>query len=152
MTTLTSTHCGVHQLIADVTLMCENNILMMRTRSGVVSEDHDGWYLPDDYVGDLEHPDSAARRILEEQTNVSVDSVRLSHFDSFVAGDGTWNLAFHYTAHVEAVEDVGTDDSLEFHWFNMADMPEPSEVSNFGRPLAVINRTAKSATEQLIKL
>jgi ADP-ribose pyrophosphatase YjhB (NUDIX family) len=116
-----------------------------------ISEGHDGWFLPDDYVGDLEHPDVAARRILEEQTNVYPDSVRLSHIDSFVAGDGTWNLAFHYTAHVEAVDDVRTDDSQEFHWFSMVDLPEPSEVANFGRPLAVVKRVANSAIEQLIK-
>jgi ADP-ribose pyrophosphatase YjhB (NUDIX family) len=123
MTTLNSTHCGVHQLIADVTLMCENNILMMRTRSGARSEGHDGWFLPDDDVGDLEHPDIAARRILEEQTNVSPDSVRLSHIDSLVAGDGTWNLSFHCLAQVGAIDDVETEDSQEFHCSTWPIMP-----------------------------
>ena len=68
----------------------------------------------------------------------------------YIAGDGTWNLAFHYLAQVEVADDVETDESQESHWFNMADLPEPSDVANFGRPLTVIDRVAKSATKQLV--
>ena len=148
MTTLTSTHCGVHQLVADVTLLNENRVLMIRTNNGPPPEGHDGWYLPDDYVGDLEHPDDAAHRILEEQADTSSEYVKLSHIDSYVAGDGAWNLAFHYIAHVSIVGEIDSDDTQEIRWFDLGALPESSEVANFGQPLAVIARAAISATDQ----
>ena len=148
MATLTSTHCGVHQLVADVTLLHENRVLMIRTNSGPPPEGHDGWYLPDDYVGDLEHPDDAARRILEEQADTSPEYVKLSHIDSYVADDGAWNLAFHYVAHVSAAGDIESEDAQEICWFELGALPESSEVANLGRPLAVVARAVNSATGQ----
>src|SRR5436305_12628196 len=63
-----------------------------------------GWFLPDDYLGHLEHPDEAAKRIATTQAGLASVVPKLSHIESF--GDGAWHLIFHYRADFKAAPHV----------------------------------------------
>lgn len=56
--------CGLHKLVADVALLAEGHVLMVRYRDTSKYDNQSGWFLPDDFLAHLEHPDDAAKRIV----------------------------------------------------------------------------------------
>lgn len=78
--------CGVHKLVADVALLAEGHVLMVRYRDTSRYDGQPGWFLPDDYLIYLEHPDDAAKRIAQDQAGFALDQVLLDHIESFGNG------------------------------------------------------------------
>lgn len=59
--------CGVHRLVADVCVLAGERVLLVRYKDVRRYDNQRGWFLPDDYLAHLEHPEDAAMRILQEQ-------------------------------------------------------------------------------------
>ena len=131
--------CTVHKLVADVTLVAEGRVLFVRYRDPSRYDGQKGWFLPDDFLAHLEHPDDAARRIVTEQTGIAELEPRLAEIESF--DGGAWHLVFHYLAEVDSavpVEAVGNVGEAE--WFPLEALPPAAEVAHHGWGLETLGR------------
>jgi ADP-ribose pyrophosphatase YjhB (NUDIX family) len=128
--------CRVHKLIADVAVLSGDRVLLVRYRDVSSYDGQHGWFMPDDALQHLEHPDTAAARILRTQLGLAVD-VRLSHVESF--GDGSWHLVFHYRADLEPSAAVTPGENVaEAEWFGLDALPDRSEMAHEGWGLDVL--------------
>lgn len=133
-----SPECRAHRLIADVTLVAGGEVLLVRYRDVRRYDGQHGWFLPDDALQALEHPDEGARRILRDQVGIDVP-VTLDHIESF--GNGVWHLVFHYRA--EAAEQVPVragENVADARWFDRASLPASNEMAHEGWGLDVLDR------------
>jgi ADP-ribose pyrophosphatase YjhB (NUDIX family) len=127
------TECAVHSLIADCAVLAGGRTLLVRYADANRYDHQAGWFVPDDEVRYLEHPEAAARRILLEQVGIEAPSVHLSHIESFRGNNRTWHLAFHYVADLghEPVAKPSPDVATT-RWFPLDDLPPASEVAHHG--------------------
>jgi ADP-ribose pyrophosphatase YjhB (NUDIX family) len=130
--------CSVHKLVADVAVFAGNQVLLVRYRDTSAYDGQRGWFLPDDYLEHLEHPDAAAARILSEQAGLAEPpDVRLSHIESF--NGAAWHLVFHYAANViepSPVEAAGN--VLAAEWFGLDSLPPKDDVAHHGWAIDVL--------------
>ena len=87
---------GRIKLVADVALYRGDSILLVRYRDVKKYDGQTGWFLPDDYLRRLEHPEDAGLRILREQVSVDVPSLDIGFIESFESKHA-WHLVFHLT-------------------------------------------------------
>ena len=131
--------CGVHKLVADVALVAADEVLFVRYRDTSRYDRQAGWFLPDDLLDHLEHPDEGVRRIVREQTGLAADDLRLAEIESF--GDGAWHLVFHYVAVLDEPAPVDPRGNVaEATWFPLDELPPASEVAHHGWGLEVLGR------------
>jgi ADP-ribose pyrophosphatase YjhB (NUDIX family) len=131
--------CTVHKLVADVALFANGQVALVRYRDATVYDRQTGWFLPDDYLDYLEHPDTAARRIVAEQLGLADMAVNLDHIESFKGNDATWHLIFHYTATLDSIPTAVQSDKLaQLQWFPLDTLPERGDVAHHGWALDVI--------------
>lgn len=131
--------CTVHKLVADVALLAEDRVLFVRYRDTTGYDGQAGWFLPDDYLAHLEHPDDAARRIVSEQTGIASAEPRLAEIESF--DGGAWHLVFHYVVAIgEASPIEATGNVADAKWFSLDALPPESEVAHHGWGLATLRR------------
>jgi len=116
------TNCTLHTLIADVCLIHDGKVLLVKYTDTNKYDHQSGWFLPDDALHHLEHPQDAARRILKEQLGLSVHDLKLNHIESFKGNDGSWHLAFHYRVVLTAKPGLEpSSDISEAEWFSVPD-------------------------------
>jgi ADP-ribose pyrophosphatase YjhB (NUDIX family) len=131
--------CAVHKLVTDVALVAEQRVLFVRYRDTAGYDGQRGWFLPDDYLAHLEHPDDAARRIVREQAAGLSAEPRLAEIESF--GGGAWHLVFHYVAAVESASPVeATGNIAAAEWFPLDALPPAEEVAHHGWGLETLGR------------
>jgi ADP-ribose pyrophosphatase YjhB (NUDIX family) len=131
--------CGLHRLVADVCLVAGGNVLLTRYKNVKRYDGQAGWFLPDDLIRHMEHPDDAARRILSEQLEIAVPTLTLNHIESF--GNGRWHLVFHYRADLDSpVELRPSLEVTDASWFQLNQLPEASDVAHGGWALELIAR------------
>lgn len=129
--------CRVHRLVTDVALLAAGQVLLVRYRDTRIYDGQAGWFLPDDYLKSLEHPDAAAARILDEQAGLRVPVARLHHIESF--GNGAWHLIFHYAAEIPAPLTVAPGrNTAEAKWFSLTALPARAEMAHDGWGLDVL--------------
>jgi len=127
------------KLVADVAVVAGDHVLFVRYRDTSKYDGESGWFLPDDFLVRLEHPDDAARRIVREQAGFETDDVRLAEIESF-DGDA-WHLVFHYVAARNAPVEVSADRNVaEVRWFPLDELPDPAETAHHGWALEVLGR------------
>jgi ADP-ribose pyrophosphatase YjhB (NUDIX family) len=127
------------KLVADVAIVAEGEVLLVRYANTSKYDGQTGWFLPDDFLARGEHPDDAARRIVRDQTGLDVPELRLGEIESFE--NGGWHLVFHYVgglAEPSPVAVVGNVAAAQ--WFELDALPPPSEVGHGGWCLEVIGR------------
>ena len=123
--------CG-HKLVADVALVAEDQVLLVKYRDTRKYDGQTGWFLPDDYLRRLEHPGEAAKRIVKEQTGLEASNLSLSFIESF-EGNGAWHLIFHYrseTARAAPVAPVGNVGAAQ--WFPVDRLPPREDLAHGG--------------------
>jgi ADP-ribose pyrophosphatase YjhB (NUDIX family) len=122
--------CRVHRLVADVAVVAGESVLLVKYRDVGRYDGQRGWFLPDDFLNHLEHPDAAAARILSEQVGVSA-KVGLDHVESF--GDGAWHLIFHYRASLAKPAPIAAGNNVAAaEWFSLDALPPDSEMAHEG--------------------
>jgi ADP-ribose pyrophosphatase YjhB (NUDIX family) len=139
--------CTLHKLIADVAVFAGDNVALVRYASGY--DGQRGWFLPDDELKYLEHPDTAAQRILSEQLGLTGHPARLDHIESFRGNDRSWHLTFHYAVELEAPGTFSpTGNIARVDWFPLNALPERGDVAHHGWALKVISTiVSKSVPE-----
>jgi ADP-ribose pyrophosphatase YjhB (NUDIX family) len=107
--------------------------------------DHQGgWFLPDDSVRHLEHPDKAAQRIALEQVGLKLSRPRRHHVESFTGNDGSWHIPFHYVARLDRIPSLKpSKDLASAEWIALDSLPEIKDVAHHGWALATLRRTLK---------
>jgi ADP-ribose pyrophosphatase YjhB (NUDIX family) len=127
------------KLVADVAVVIADEVLLVRYRDVSKYDGEAGWFLPDDFLLRLEHPDDAARRILREQTGVEPAELRLGEIESF--DGGAWHLVFHYVAGLaEPVEVRPGDNVAAAEWFPIESLPDGAELAHHGWARDVLGR------------
>jgi ADP-ribose pyrophosphatase YjhB (NUDIX family) len=144
---LGATECGIHSIIADCSVLTGDRTLLVRYADANRYDHQDGWFVPDDEVRHLEHPERSARRILQEQIGVEAPSVRFSHLESFRGNNRTWHLVFHYVAEfAEPPVIAPSQDVAAAEWFPLHRLPPRSEVAHHGWALQILATIASSRT------
>ena len=139
--------CKVHTLIADVILLAGGEVLLVKYKEVNKYDHQSGWFLPDDALHHLEHPQDTARRILKEQLGLlSHLDLHLSFIESYKGNDGSWHLAFHYKAELDHKPEITPSDQLQSaQWFALDQLPDRSEVAHHGWARTVIKAALKHA-------
>jgi ADP-ribose pyrophosphatase YjhB (NUDIX family) len=131
--------CAVHKLVADVTLLAEGQVLFVRYRDTAKYDGQTGWFLPDDFLAHLEHPDTAAERIVREQSGIEAPDLRLAEIESF--NGHAWHLVFHYVAQLDESQPVEIEGNVAAaQWFPLDALPPASEVGHHGWGLDTLGR------------
>jgi ADP-ribose pyrophosphatase YjhB (NUDIX family) len=127
------------KLVADVAVVAGDHVLLVRYRDTARYDGEAGWFLPDDYLARLEHPDETARRILREQAGIDApDELRLAEIETF-NGDA-WHMVFHYLAPIAEPVPAGGANVADARWFPLGDLPDPGETAHHGWALDVLGR------------
>ena len=134
------TGCSIHKLVADVMVLAQGRVLMVRYRDVSKYDGQRGWFLPDDNLAMGEHPGEAAKRILREQAGTQFDAPQLSFIESFGGEDGeAWHLIFHYKVQLPQASEVSSSGNVaEARWFSLEGLPPRDEVAHHGWALDVI--------------
>jgi ADP-ribose pyrophosphatase YjhB (NUDIX family) len=133
--------CRVHRLVADVALLAEGSVALVRHLDTRRYDGQTGWFLPDDYLAHLEHPVDAAARVVQEQVGVSVQGVELGQIESF--GDGAWHLAFHYVARLDRRPELRPGRNVrDAAWFPFDALPPHEVVAHHGWALDILKEVA----------
>ena len=131
--------CRIHKLVADVAVVAEGQVLMVRYRDTKRYDGQRGWFLPDDHLRHLEPPDEAAGRIVREQARIGPPAPRLEFVESF--GNGAWHLAFHYRADLDAIPRTTPGSNVKkLAWFPLTGPPPAEETAHGGWALEVLTR------------
>ena len=128
--------CTVHKLVADLALFSGRKVLLVKYRDVARYDGQRGWFLPDDFLAHMEHPEDAAKRIAREQTGLGLDDVRLSHIESF--GNAAWHLIFHYRADVPTPTIKPGPSVAAIEWFDRTKLPARPDVAHGGWAIDVL--------------
>ena len=141
--------CNVHKLIADVALLSDDRIALVRFARSSSYDGQTGWFLPDDELAFLEHPEDVATRILREQLGIPDLQPRLDHIESFRGNDRSWHLVFHFVADITDPSIVKVGEGIgALEWFTLGRLPERADVAHHGWALDVIDKiVANRGTE-----
>jgi ADP-ribose pyrophosphatase YjhB (NUDIX family) len=138
--------CDQHSLIADVALLAEGKVLLVRYKDANKYDHQKGWFLPDDALQHLEHPDEGTRRILKEQLNFDASKPALHYIESFKGNDKNWHLVFHYKGELPKIPALLPSADVEkSEWFDLKNLPPPAEVAHHGWALGTI----KTVTQEV---
>ena len=123
--------CTVHRLVADVAIRSRDQVLLVKYKDVSRYDGQRGWFLPDDFLAHLEHPEEAAKRIARDQTGLALADLRLSHVESF--GNGAWHLVFHYRADVTGSPVVQAGPNVAaLEWFPRSGLPDRTTIAHNG--------------------
>ena len=123
--------CSVHKLVADIAIRAGDRVLFVKYKDVSRYDGQRGWFLPDDYLGHLEHPDEAAKRIATTQTGLTSAVPKLSHIESF--GNGAWHLVFHYRADFKDMPRGAPGPNVAaLEWFPRSRLPDRSLMAHEG--------------------
>ncbi len=138
--------CRVHKLVADVSLITHGKVLLARYQDVTGYDGEKGWFLPDDFLRHAEHPEDAAKRILQDQAGVAPTALRLSHIESF-EGHGYWHLIFHYVASAAAPPVPTPGKNVQaLEWFPIDKLPAAEQVAHGGWALETLQEILRTET------
>jgi NUDIX domain len=119
--------------VADVAVLAEGQVLLVRYRDSAKYDNEAGWFLPDDELQYLEHPERGGTRILKDQLGLSGVKARLDHIESFKGNSGAWHMSFHSKADLERKPRLWPSDALaSAEWFELGKLPPRNEVAHHG--------------------
>lgn len=137
--------CKLHKLVADVLVVAEGQVLLVRYKDVSKYDGQEGWFLPDDYLAYSEHPLDSARRILREQVSLDSSDITLNYIESFGGDDGgAWHLIFHHKTILDKIPNVTPLTNIRAaEWFPVDNLPDRSSVAHHGWAIDVIGEILK---------
>jgi ADP-ribose pyrophosphatase YjhB (NUDIX family) len=138
---------GRTKIVADVALYRGDRVLLVKYRDLGKYDGQAGWFLPDDYLHRLEHPEAAGLRILREQVGVGLPSLDIGFIESF-EGNGAWHLVFHFVGRVRSDAGIAAvGNTSEVQWFDRSALPDRSGVAHDGWAIDVVRTLARPRDE-----
>lgn len=136
--------CGKHTLVTHVAVLHHSSALLVKYGAG--HDDQPGWFLPNDGLRHLEHPEQAAGRLLKEHVGIEDATLRLVEVESFVGNDQTWHLIFDYLAFPRTMKVSAGPMIKEAKWFEIDKLPSAEEFAHHGWGKAVLAKHARVKT------
>ena len=138
---------GRLKLVADVALFSGERVLLVKYKDTHKYDQQAGWFLPDDYLRRLEHPEDAALRILRDQVGLETVRVDLRFIESF-EGNQAWHLVFHFAAMLpDGSSPTPGSNTAAIEWFSTDHLPDRADVAHEGWALDVLDSLAKPPEE-----
>jgi ADP-ribose pyrophosphatase YjhB (NUDIX family) len=136
--------CNTHTLVAQVAPLHHSSALLVKYRTS--PDNQQGWFLPNDDLHHLEHPDHAAKRILREQAGMDEATLKLAEIESFKGNNQTWHLIFDYLAFTRTMNTTTGNAVAELKWFEIDKLPPPEDFAHhgWGRTVLVKHALAKA--------
>jgi ADP-ribose pyrophosphatase YjhB (NUDIX family) len=135
---------GRIKLVADVALFAGDRVLLVRYKDTRKYDGQSGWFLPDDYLRRLEHPEGAAQRILQEQIGLVGSDLKLGTIESF-EGNGAWHLIFHHVGRLPSPSKVALGpNTAAAEWFPLDRLPDRSAIAHDGWAVDVLEAIRKA--------
>ena len=133
--------------MADVALFRGDSVLLVKYNDVSRYDGQTGWFLPDDYLRRLEHPEDAGLRILREQVSVHLRSLDIGFIESFESSQA-WHLIFHLIGRLgEGVEPRAVGNTGAAQWFERSALPPRSEVAHDGWAIDILETLARPRDE-----
>src|SRR2546426_7666325 len=132
--------CNAHTLVAHVADLHLTYALLFKYRVGPDSQQ--GWFLLNDDLHNLEHPEQPAKRILKEQTGIDDATVKLAEIESFMGNNQTWHLIFDYLAFTRTMNVSPGKAVAEVKWFEIDKLPPAEDFAHHGWGRAVLVKHA----------
>jgi ADP-ribose pyrophosphatase YjhB (NUDIX family) len=138
--------CGIHTLIASAALFVEDKVALVKYRDPEQWDGEQGWFLPNDGLNFLEHPQAGATRILRNQLGFGTSKrPKLAHFESFKGNRGSWHLSWHYRFDSPSPPKVKPGEVVaEVRWFSMRELPPMPAVAHHGWALQILRAMDRS--------
>ena len=139
--------CHKHTLVAQVAALHHSSALLLKYR--IAPDDQQGWFLPNDDLHHLEHPERAAMRILKEQTGIDDATLKLAEIESFMGNNQTWHLIFDYLALTRTMKTSPGNAVAELRWFEIDKLPPPADFAHHGWGRTFLVKHALSKPQSL---
>jgi len=121
------------KLIADATLLSNDKVLLVTYKDTGKYDGEPGWFLPDDLVQFNEHPEDAAKRLLNEQLGFITGNLKIDHMESFIGNDKTWHLIFHYYLQMDSLPKMLPTGNIDkWDWFDFYKLPDDKDIAHRG--------------------
>ncbi len=136
--------CDKHTLVAHVAALHHSSALLVKYKTG--PDDQQGWFLPNDDLHHLEHPEQAVTRILKEQAGIDSATLKLAEIESFMGNNKTWHLIFDYLAFTRTMKTSPGNAVAELRWFEIDKLPPAEDFAHngWGRTVLVKHALAKA--------
>ncbi len=122
--------CNQHTLVSHLAVLHHTSALLVKYKTG--PDEQHGWFLPNDGLRHLEHPDQAAKRVLREQLGIEEATSKLVEIESFVGNDQSWHLIFDYLAFPKSMKISLGNMIAEGKWFEADKLPVAEEFAHHG--------------------
>ena len=139
--------CNAHTLVAHVAALHHSSALLVKYRVGPDSQE--GWFLPNDDLHHLEHPDEASSRILKEQVGIDDATLKLAEIESFMVNNQTWHLIFDYLAFTRTMNVSPGMTVAELRWFEIDKLPPVEDFAHHGWGRSVLVKHALAKVQSL---
>jgi len=133
--------CNTHILIVQVAPLHHSSALLVKYR--ISPDNQQGWFLPNDDLHHLEHPEQAAKRILKEQAGIDDATLKLAEIESFVGNNQTWHLVFDYLAFTRTMNTTPGNAVGELRWWEVDELPPAEEFAHHGWGRTVLVKHAR---------
>ncbi len=133
--------CKAHTIVSHVAVLHHSSALLVKYE-GMVDQ-QSGWFLPNDDLHHVEHPEAAVRRILRDQVGIGTATLKLVDIESFIGNNKTWHLIFDYLAFPLSLIVTKGKGVAEAKWFEIDKLPAVEEFAHNGWGRAVLLKHAK---------
>ncbi len=134
--------CNQHTLVSHIAVLHHSSALLVKYKVG--PDGQQGWFLPNDDLHHLEHPDQAAKRVLKEQVGIEDATLKLAEIESFVGNNETWHLIFDYLAFPRTMNLVPGKTIAEARWVEIDKLPPAENFAHHGWGRTVLVKHAKA--------
>jgi ADP-ribose pyrophosphatase YjhB (NUDIX family) len=135
--------CREHTLVVHIAVLHHNSALLVKYSDTSQYDNQPGWFLPNDELKHVEHPEAAAKRTLRAQVGIENSTLKLVDVESFIGDAKTWHLSFDYLAFPLTMNTVKGDGVAQAEWFEIDKLPRPEEFAHRGWGRAVLMKHAR---------
>ena len=139
---MSSDDCSKHTLVSHVAVLHHNSALLVKYRE--MPDGQEGWFLPNDDLKHVEHPEEGAKRILREQVGIEPSTLKLARIESFVGNNNSWHLIFDFLAFPLSMNIRKDPSVLDAQWFEIDNLPPASEFAHNGWGHSTLLKLAKA--------
>ncbi len=133
--------CKAHTIVCHVAVLHHNSALLVKYAEMI--DQQRGWFLPNDDLRHVEHPEAGTKRILKEQVGIEDSTTKLVDIESFIGNNKTWHLIFDYLAFPTNMNVTKGKGIQEAKWFEIDRLPPAEEFAHNGWGRAVLLKNAK---------
>ncbi len=135
--------CKTHTIVSHVAVLHHTSALLVKYRDSEAVDGQTGWFLPNDGLRHVEHPEIGAKRILKEQLGIENASLKLVDIESFIGDNKSWHLIFDFLAFPTS-KDVSKGNGIaEAQWFEIEKLPPTQEFAHHGWGRGLLLKHAK---------